>query len=934
MNPPDQELSDTPPPEESADETRLQTLVVQCLDRMEQGDEQALDEFCARFPKDAERLRARIQRLGDLGLLEQRDPDQEIPEFVGKYRILRCLGVGGMGVVYEAEQDQPRRTVALKVIRPGRLSTKALRRFAHEAQLLGMLQHPGIAQIYEAGSEGTSGTPAPYFAMELVQGEPLNEFADQQRLSVRERLSLLADICDALQFAHDKGVVHRDLKPGNILVGKSHQPKILDFGLARVTDSDLDLTTLHTVQGQLVGTLPYMSPEQAAAGSEELDPRSDVYAMGVIAYQLLAGRLPYSLAGTSTLESIRIIREEEPTRLGLVNKDLRGDIETIVATALDKDPGRRYTSAGLLAADIRRSLANEPIHARPPSRIYRIRKFTRRHRGLVAGLSCAFLLLIAGIIVSTVAWLEALDAKASAESARESEADQKLVAQEAQRRAETEARQKGAFNNILKGLIRSPDPWGGDGTGLETRVVDILDRAPEMLNTMGLDEEVEWEVRLFLGQTFVDLGVPDRAEPHLERAQELCLTRFGPSHAVTTEVANSLSGLRYLQGRWDEALMLQDQVLEWYQQTKDPRTPSAMNDRGRILHGIGRFEQAEAQYREGLRLARESGVAEASQATLLHNLGTLLMERGDLEQAEKLLNECLEQRTQALGEDHSRTLTTMNSLALLQRRLGRFVQAIALEEAVIEVSTRVLGPSNPRTLASLHNLAGMYREDGRIQDAESTALRILELVEEEDVNVVRAHALLAMVHSSDVPKAVEFAKQAVESAGRCLDPREPDYASAHLTYGQMLAIAKRWHDAQPIMQTAYDLHEESLGLSSTNTLVACHYLGQIHQNLGDLAQAAEHYERVLEHAPGVFARDFWVLLHSRDGLVQCLQAEDRAEDAEWILIEQFEELDADHGLEDPGTIEALTDLINFYERVGMTEEAATYRETLDGARQE
>ena len=238
------------------------------------------------------------------------------PARVGHYTIRRVLGEGGMGIVYEAEQDQPRRVVALKVIRAGSMSPKLLRRFEHEAQVLGRLQHPGIAHVYEAGTiEDARGNPVPFFAMELIRGVPLTTYAARKKLGTRERLDLIARICDAAYHAHQKGVIHRDLKPGNILVDESGQPKILDFGIARAMDSDLQLTTLHTDIGQLMGTVQYMSPEQVSGDPNELDTRSDVYAMGVVAYELLTGRLPHDLGRKTIHEKVRVIREEEPTRL-------------------------------------------------------------------------------------------------------------------------------------------------------------------------------------------------------------------------------------------------------------------------------------------------------------------------------------------------------------------------------------------------------------------------------------------------------------------------------------------------------------------------------------------------------------------------------------------------------------------------------------------
>ncbi|MEO5762624.1 MAG: serine/threonine-protein kinase, partial [Vicinamibacteria bacterium] len=341
-------------------------------------------------------------------------PVRSIPERFGRYRILRAIGRGGMGAVFEARQEQPDRSVALKVISADYLSESLLRRFEHETQVLGKLQHPGIAQIYEAGTiYDEHGRAVPFFAMEYIRGTELLRYATDHSLGTRARLELMAGICDAVGHAHQKGVIHRDLKPSNILVDEKGQPKILDFGVARATDSDVHTTQL-TDMGQLIGTLPYMSPEQAGGEREDLDTRSDVYALGVITYELLAGRRPYDVDRRMVHEAVRVIREEEPTPLSGVNRELRGDVETIVAKSLEKEKTRRYQTAEAFAADIRHYLKDEPIAARPASSWYQAQKFAKRNKVLVSVLSTAFLLLAMGFL--TTAW-QAKQARAQRDKA-------------------------------------------------------------------------------------------------------------------------------------------------------------------------------------------------------------------------------------------------------------------------------------------------------------------------------------------------------------------------------------------------------------------------------------------------------------------------------------------------------------------------------------
>ena len=325
-----------------------------------------------------------------------------IPDRIGPYRIIARIGAGGMGTVYEAEQSSPRRTVALKVITPGYEADAVSRRFQREAELLGRLQHNGIAQIYEAGffESAGGGSPRPYFAMELVRGEPLTAYAARQQLGTRDRLALLRMVSTAVQHAHDRGIVHRDLKPSNILVTEDGEPKILDFGIARPLDAGVADATLHTRTGQIVGTVAYMSPEQASGIPDRVDHRADVYALGVIAYELLTGKPPFDLGNTMLHEAVRRIREEEPPSLASTNRTLAGDVDTIVRKALAKEPDRRYQSAAELADDIGRFLAEQPISARPPSTWYQLAMFSRRNRALVTSIVVIFVVLIVALVVT------------------------------------------------------------------------------------------------------------------------------------------------------------------------------------------------------------------------------------------------------------------------------------------------------------------------------------------------------------------------------------------------------------------------------------------------------------------------------------------------------------------------------------------------------
>jgi WD40 repeat protein/serine/threonine protein kinase len=323
------------------------------------------------------------------------------PEQIGSYRILGLLGAGGMGIVYRAEQHSPRRDVALKVIRGGLASVEIVRRFEKEAHVLARLDHQGIARVYDAGVfEGPAG-PEPFVAMELVQGEPLLRHVERMQLSRDQRIELLTRVCDAVAHAHEHGVVHRDLKPSNVIVKSDGQPKVLDFGVALIVHGETDASTRQTSVGELIGTLPYMSPEQLSGDPERVDERSDVYALGVMAYEMLAGRLPHDLGGIPVPAAARIVIERTPARLGEIDRALRGDLETIVGKALEKDHEQRYACARELAADLRRFLRHEPVRAIPPSNLYYLRRFARRNPALTASLVLAAAFLVAGTAIST-----------------------------------------------------------------------------------------------------------------------------------------------------------------------------------------------------------------------------------------------------------------------------------------------------------------------------------------------------------------------------------------------------------------------------------------------------------------------------------------------------------------------------------------------------
>ena len=844
----------TPSPE------RLEQLISLCLEVYEEHGPDAVDEVLVENAPFADAVRERLDLLGRLGLIGE-TPAGSRPERIGDYRIRDVLGRGGMGVVYEADQDSPARRVALKVLRnfPG---NDALGRFHHEADLLARLQHPGIAQIYELGTATVGGMTVPFIAMELVRGEPVDRYAESEQLDTRARLTLIADIADAVHHAHQKGVIHRDLKPANILVDERGEPRIFDFGIARTIDPDLELSTMRTEIGQLIGTLAYMSPEQAAGEPGEIDTRADVYSLGVVGYQLLAGRLPHVLESRSVIEGLRAIRDDDPPRLGALDRALRGDIETIIEKALAKEKVRRYASAYELAADIRRHLANEPISARPATATYQISKFVRRHRSIVAGAAAVLVALVLGLVGTWHGLVEA----------NEQSAD-----------SERRFNQASAVLEFQGSMFASADPAR---TGLQ--VVELLDGAAQRIPASFADPVHEAAIRQMLGEAYAGIGAWEAALPLLERALEifeaqlgaddlaslttrarvagiLCqaLGRFeeaaaaidgviarasaahGPTHPVVLEAKLVLCGLMNERGDNREADELSKE-LAFQATVGDPLWVDAMSERALALDALGEFELAEKIAREALdgHLATH-GEEDLRTLETLETLGIVLQNGGQVEAGGEVVLRTLALRRRLLGDEHPATVRTMANAQHVFTMRGDFERAEELLREALEICDREFSDTDPIRMLVANNLGALLVSQQRYGEATEIFIEVLELVTEgkgpEHADTVATLGNLAHAYQGQgqFGEAEVLLSDVLEITRRTKGDRHPDTAMACGNLAGLFWQTKQCDLGEPLAYEAVEIARETL--RADDYLFSYHLftLGRILICLGRPAEAEE-----------------------------------------------------------------------------------------------
>ncbi len=845
---------------------RAAEVFARVCDAAPEEQESLLGELCA---GDAE-LRAHVGRLldqdqraapldepalpasalSDLAALGQEHesaharPSLRDGQRIGRFTILGVLGEGGMGTVYLAEQAEPRRRVALKTITPGRATTNTAKRLRREAQLLASVQHPGIAQVYEVGSvtaEGADDSPEPYIAMELAaDAVSITAFARARDLDTRARLSLFADSCDAVAAAHRLGIVHRDLKPANILVSPDESVKVVDFGVARALDAS-NPGTLLTEPGLIVGTLAYMSPEQAQPTQGPVDTRADVYALGAVLFELLTGRPPLAVDSMPVAVAISTIVAEEPERLSRVSRTFRGDLETIVERCLEKDPARRYADAGALLEDLRRFMGDRPIVARRASAMYRARKFSRRHRTLVVSTCLTFVLLVASLVF--IGWLA-------------------LVADRERRVAESEAAVAVGINDYFNDLLSAAHPARSQGRN--PTVTDLLlEAAPTIDDRFADMPAVRARLHRTTGQALLGLGAYGEARTHLERAsslyaelngdqsveclgarvdladamrnlgdREAALELARQTHASCVEAHGGSSliaattGVSYGMALQDSG-QLKDagEVLRRAVETRtellgesDRQTLFAQGSLAYITLARGELEEAERLYSGVLDAGRVTlGDDHPSTLTAMGALGNVRAQRGDFRGAEPLVRESMERARRVYGPEHPETLSAINNMAAIARRLGETAEAMALYEECYHARERVLGADHPETISVRANLAHVLGVEGRFTESEAHLRACLESLERRgdatpaELSRIANALTLSLRTQGKLDEALGFADRALQLSQESFEAGHPRIAIARANRGLALAGLDRREEAEACFGLAYSECAEALG---------------------------------------------------------------------------------------------------------------------------
>jgi len=799
----------------------------------------------AEIPSDSETCSECGMRFGTVPAATQTFKTPAIDASAGevisdKYKLIEEIGSGGMGIVYKAEQIQPvKRIVALKIIKLGMDTKQVVARFKAERQTLAMMDHPNIAKVFDGGATEKG---RPYFVMELVRGIPITHYCDKYKLSTRERLELFIDVCQAVQHAHQKGVIHRDLKPSNILVEVHEEkvlPRIIDFGIAKATEHRLAEQTLFTMQGQLIGTPEYMSPEQAEMSGLDVDSRTDIYSLGVILYELMVGVLPFdpeTLRRAGIGEIQRIIREKEPpkasTRLSSLSdtqtevverrktdlssllRELRGDLDWVAVKAMAKDRTRRYASASELAADIERYLKHEAVLAGPPSRIYRIKKYIRRHRLGVAAAAVMMITILGGIAGTGIGLLKAT---------------------RAEKRAIEEAKAAQAVSDFLVDLFEVSDPGEARGNSITAR--EILDEGAKKI-TEELSDQPEIQARLLvtLGNVYRRLGLFPQAQPLIEQSLEIRRRTLGDDHPDTINSISTLSVLLYAQGKYPEAEIFFREVLEFRRRElgiDNELTLAALNNLGGALWSQGKEVQAEKYFREALEGRRRLHGNEDKELLIpLNSVGGVLWGQGKYEEAEGYYREALNIGRKQLGNDHPNTLLVLNNLGLVLMAQQKLNEAEICVREALELKRKILGNDHPDTFESMSVMGEILMKQDKIAEAENYVRRALE-GKMRTLGPDHLRTLESLENMARIQRELGNLGEAERHFRACLESRRRQLAKDHhliaeslINLGQVFMLQKRHRDAEPLLREALEIYRKPVHTESGRIYSGMYALGE------------------------------------------------------------------------------------------------------------
>ncbi len=758
--------------------------------------------------------------------------DQDVPlgtlppgTRVGSYTVRSLLGYGGMGVVYEAEQDSPRRAVALKLIRAELVTPSMLRRFEHEAAALGLLQHPGIAQVYEAGMADVAGSRRPFIAMELVRGEPVKSYVRNNSVGVHAVAELVAKIADAVEHAHRRGVIHRDLKPANIVVMADGTPRILDFGVARLTADTGEPGA--TIAGQVIGTLGYLAPEQATGEPGAVDARCDVYALGIILYELITGRHPRPASGSSLRDAVLSLDSTTITPPGSIIPAARGDLETIVLHALEHDPERRYQHAADLASDLRNALADRPIVARPPTAAYLVRKFAARNRLAVAAAAAVLVAMTIGVAGLGVGMV----------------------------RARQQAERAERVNKYLRGMLSldAQQLVGRDKSLLKA----MLDQSLAKLETLRDDPAAQDAIRAVVGNAYAEFGFPVDALAVLPEVARRQRERWGAEHPDAMFAMDAWAHAMLISGRYDDVIPLLEELYTLRRrvngETAEP-TEVTLNNLIMALRTEKQFDRAlglaQRLYEQRL-AARGPDDPETLHALIL--VGGIHSSADRFDEAEPLLRRVLEATRRAHGERDPQSIIVRISWAEFLHRAGRHEEYMAEVASLWPIGLEVMGENYGPMLTLMQQLATKLFDRDRMDEAQAVFERVLEIQPVHYPDHPNTLALLVnsanfFAERGDAARAADLTRRALEILDRTRPSEHALHAEVLGRRGRYLLRTGDAVAAKACFLNAYR-HATQAAQPDSETLVALReHLSEVCEQLGEHTEAAG-WREPLESTP-------------------------------------------------------------------------------------